>query len=299
MDPRRKHFRILKDRVEYPKTDSFCKTISAEAGIQDGGNPSIFLIDEFHAAQDDSVYQVLESGQAMRENPLAIIISSGGYLMEGFPFYDRIQMAHQELSGTVEFPDSSFYALYELDAGDDWNDESVYCKANPSLGEIVQPDFLHKRMIESRKSMTTQVDFKIKNLDIFVTAKNIWLEPEVVDQSCTEFDMSKLVGEPCYGGVDLSSVGDLTSVAFCWPPNPYRDYYPDKYLLKSFSWVPQAALDGPNGRMYEAWIHMGILKMTSGNSVDYQEILNDVMQFSEHYPIVKIHYDEWNATSWT
>jgi hypothetical protein len=30
----------------------------------------------------------------MRENPLAIIISSGGYLMEGFPFYDRIQMAH-------------------------------------------------------------------------------------------------------------------------------------------------------------------------------------------------------------
>ena len=44
---------------------------------------------------------------------------------------------------------------------------------------------------------------------------------------------------------------------------------------------------------------MGILKMTSGNSVDYQEILNDVMQFSEHYPIVKIHYDEWNATSWT
>ena len=208
-------------------------------------------------------------------------------------------MAHQELSGTVEFPDSSFYALYELDAGDDWNDESVYCKANPSLGEIVQPDFLHKRMIESRKSMTTQVDFKIKNLDIFVTAKNIWLEPEVVDQSCIEFDMERLAGEPCYGGVDLSSVGDLTSVAFCWPPNPYRDYLPDKYLLKSFSWVPQAALDGPNGRMYEAWIHMGILKMTSGNSVDYQEILNDVMQFNERFPIVKIHYDEWNATSWT
>lgn len=91
----------------------------------------------------------------MRQNPLAIIISSGGYLMDGFPFYERIQVAHQQLSGNLEFPDSSFYALYELDADDDWNDESVYIKANPSLGQIVQPKFLHERLLESRVSMST------------------------------------------------------------------------------------------------------------------------------------------------
>ena len=83
----------------------------------------------------------------------------------------------------------------------------------------------------------------------------------------------------------MSAVNDLTSVAACWPPNPYRSYLPDKYLCKIFCWVPQAALDGPNGRLYEAWIHMGILKMTSGNSVDYQEILHDVIEFNNMFPI--------------
>lgn len=219
--------------------------------------------------------------------------------MDGFPFYERIQVAHQQLSGSVEFPDSNFYALYELDADDDWSDETVYVKANPSLGEIVQPKFLHQRLIESRVSMSTQVDFKIKNLDIFVTAKNIWLPPDVVDNGCIKLELNKLEGEPVYLGVDLSAVNDLTSVAACWPPNPYRDYYPDKYLCKVFCWVPQAALDGPNGRLYEAWIHMGILKMTSGNSVDYQEILHDVLEFNNLFPIQKVHYDEWNATSFT
>lgn len=80
------------------------------------------------------MFQVLKSGQAMRKNPISIIISSGGYLMDGFPFFERIKVAHAQLDGTVEFPDSYFYALFELDPEDDWTDESVYEKANPSLG---------------------------------------------------------------------------------------------------------------------------------------------------------------------
>lgn len=94
LDPKRKHFKIYRDYIEYPKTNSICKVLSAEAGVQDGSNPSIFLIDENHAAPDDSMFQVLKSGQAMRKNPISIIISSGGYLMDGFPFFERIKVAH-------------------------------------------------------------------------------------------------------------------------------------------------------------------------------------------------------------
>jgi phage terminase large subunit-like protein len=92
-------------------------------------------------------------------------------------------------------------------------------------------------------------------------------------------------------------VSDLTSFAACWAPNPYRTYLPDKYLIKIFSWVPQSALESVNGNLYSAWIHSGYLKLTSGNSVDYQEILHDLCEFSQDYPIIKLHYDEWNATS--
>lgn len=155
LDPKHKHFKILKDRVEYPKTNSFCAVLSAEAGVNDGSNPSVFLLDENAAAPDDSMFQVLKSGQAMRENPLAIVISSGGYLMDGFPFYERVKAAHQQLDGEAKLPDSNFFALYELDKDDDWTNQDVYIKANPSLGEIVQPKFMQERLDESMLSMST------------------------------------------------------------------------------------------------------------------------------------------------
>lgn len=226
------------------------------------------------------MFQVLQSGQAMRENPLAIVISSGGYLMDGFPFFERVKVGHDRLDGVTEFPDDAFYALYELDKDDDWTDFSVYQKANPSLGEIVREKFLKKRLADSMVSMTTQIDFKIKNLDIFVTAKNIWIEPDLITETYQKVDIEKLRGEPCYIGCDLSSVNDLTSVAACFPPNEFRDYYPDKYIFIVWAWVPAAALESVNGPLYKPWIHQRYLKMTSGNSVDYEEILNDVLQFN-------------------
>lgn len=239
------------------------------------------------------MFQVLQSGQAMRENPLAIVISSGGYLMDGFPFFERVKIGHDRLDGVTEFPDDAFYALYELDKDDDWTDFSVYQKANPSLGEIVREKFLKKRLADSMVSMTTQIDFKIKNLDIFVTAKNIWIEPDLITNTYQKVDIEKLRGEPCYIGCDLSSVNDLTSVAACFPPNEFRDYYPDKYIFIVWAWVPAAALETVNGPLYKPWIHQGYLKMTSGNSVDYEEILNDVLQFNAICPIVKFMYDPY------
>ena len=289
----------MRDSVQFPKTKSFCKVISAQAGVNDGGNPSVFLVDEHHACADpqDGMFQVLKSGQAMRKNPMAIIISSGGYLMDGYPFYERIKTAHQQLEGVAPLKDSVFYALYEMDRDDDWTDKKNYIKANPSLGAIVQESFLEDRLADAKLNMAAQVDFKIKNLDIFVTSKNTWMEPQIVLDSYEKFDMEALKGEPCYGGIDLSSVSDLTAFAACWAPNPYRTYMPDKYLIKIYSWVPQAALETSNGNLYSSWIHMGLLKMTSGNSVDYQEILHDLVEFAQDYPITKLHYDEWNATS--
>jgi phage terminase large subunit-like protein len=90
LDPKKKHFKIYRDHVIYPKTSGIVKVLSAEAGVSDGLNPCLALLDEQHASKDDDMYQVLKSGMGMRKNPLVIIISSGGYLMDGFPFYERV-----------------------------------------------------------------------------------------------------------------------------------------------------------------------------------------------------------------
>lgn len=37
--------------------------------------------------------------------------------------------------------------------------------------------------------------------------------------------------------------------------------------------------------------------MTSGNSVDYDEMLRDILLQNQVTPIVKLHYDEWNSVA--
>lgn len=86
----KKHFQIFRDRAIYKPTNGQVVAVSRESSTLDGLNPDAFLVDEIHAAKNDDMYQVLASGQASKLNPLRMIISSGGYLMDGFPFYERV-----------------------------------------------------------------------------------------------------------------------------------------------------------------------------------------------------------------
>ena len=55
------------------KDGSFIKPLSREArNTGDGTNPSLAIVDEFHAHKTSEIYDVLVSGMAARENPLIL-----------------------------------------------------------------------------------------------------------------------------------------------------------------------------------------------------------------------------------
>lgn len=303
IDRRGKFFKAFRNYIQYNgkkgKSDGILKPLASDAQTLDGLNPDLAVVDELHAAVDDSLLEVLSTGMMAKPNALRIIISSGGiYGTEGFPLYDRIQVAHRRMEGHLEWPDNTFYSLFELDEGDDWQDESVYPKANPGYGTLVMPSSMHNALLEAKVNMSKQMHFKIKNLDIFCQSQDIWISQELFSKVAVKVDMSQLQGEYCYAGIDLSSTSDLTSFAICFPPNQMRAYYPDKYILKCFTWVPKpAAADSVNSALYQVWINQGYLKLTYGNSVDYGEMLKDILEQNAVTPIVKVHYDEWNSVA--
>lgn len=308
---KKKRFKNYVNWLKYAPTEGSIKCLSSEAGVNDGLRPDSCILDEYHAATTSDMENVIKSGMGASANPLFIIISSGGYNLHG-PFHEKIQVAHRRLTGQYEYPDNIFYALYELDQDDQWDDPNVWQKANPSLlpkeqGGIVSMDFLKKRLQESRVNMSTQVDFQIKNLDLFVSSSNIWLPEQSLDMVCVgtkDIDYEALRDSPCYAGCDLSSVSDLTSICLCWPPDPYREWEKEKYIFKTFNWVPAQAIESSsNGPLYEQWIHSKlsdgtqILKVTAGNCVDYTQILLDLQSWCTRFNICKFLYDEWNSTA--
>ena len=113
--------------------------------------------------------------------------------------------------------------------------------------------------------------------------------------ACSEsFDVESLRGRPCYGGLDLSSTQDLTSLTLVFPPTDEDD----KYIILPFCWVPEETIDIRSRKdhvNYDLWARQGYILKTSGNVVDYDAIEQFILSLRGKYDIREIAYDRWNA----
>ena len=299
LDPKHKYLTVYRDSIKFSKTNSKLQVLASDSMGLDGYRSHMFLIDEFHAAKTWDLYNVMKRSQGVQENPLAIIITTAGYLQSGYPCYD-MRIACIDILRGFKQDDSQFSAIYELDEGDDWQDENVWIKANPSLGVALRKDAVQDYVTQAINVPSTLFDTLTKQFNIFMGSKNVWIKDKYILNSSVPIDLEDFRGETCYMGVDLSAVSDLTSWTVLFPPNPDRDKYPDKFVFKTFAYVPQEAMDSENGQKYKEWIQRGQLYMTSGNAVDYDKILLDQQNIIEQYELscYKVSYDSYNATQY-
>ena len=298
VDPKKKIFKRYRDTVIIPKTKSTIQVLSSDAMGNDGYNASCFVLDEFHAAKNWDLYNVLKSSQGMREQPLAIIITTAGFLLNSYPCFDERETCMDILRG-LKKDDTQFSAIYELDPDDDWKDESVWIKCSPSLGQTVKMDYLREQVNAVVNNPSKEVGVKTKNFNMFCQSKDVWLQDKYLKDVWAKVDLEDFRDEECYVGVDLSSVSDLTDTAVLFPPNPDRKVYPDKYVFKNFIYIPDENIEeSVNVDLYKLWKRQGHLIVTSGNVVDYDFILADQLKLYQTTYINGIFYDSWNASSW-
>jgi phage terminase large subunit-like protein len=103
-------------------------------------------------------------------------------------------------------------------------------------------------------------------------------------------NLEEYSGLDCFIGVDLSSTSDLTSFSVMIPTT-------EKMVWKTFYFLPEAALTEKRFKeLYGEWARQGALCITPGNVVDYDFILNKIIEIGQILNIVTIGYDSWNAT---
>lgn len=298
LDPKEKIFKRYRNQIKVPKTDSTIMVQSSDTTSKDGFNSSLFIQDEFGAAKDWELYNLFLSSMGMRRNPLAIVISTAGFLLEGYPMYDYVATCKNILDGKAD-DDTQFSAIYMLDPEDDWKDETVWIKSNPSLGETVTKKYLKSQVTNAKNQPSTETSTKTKNFNMFCQSANVWLADEDLFKSMKKIDLKDFIGETCYMGVDLSAVSDITATAILFPPNSSRTLYPDKFVFKVLCYLPSACLNkSQNKILYDAWKKNKYLILTSGNVVDYDEILKDQVNIYESMDLTSVAYDSWNATQW-
>ena len=135
LDGRGRRLLRYRDRIYDKKTKSKIQVFSADESKLDGFDASVYILDEYHAAKNSGLRDVLDSSQGSREQPLGIIITSAGFDKLG-PCYDYRKMCVEVLAGIRQDEHLAAF-IYELDDNDDWQDQNVWAKANPNLGVTV------------------------------------------------------------------------------------------------------------------------------------------------------------------
>ena len=104
-----------------------------------------------------------------------------------------------------------------------------------------------------------------------------------------------LEGRECFAGLDLSTTTDVSALVLVFPP---LEEGGEVYVLPFF-WIPgdRAQHREKTDRVpYITWADQGLVKMTTGNVVDYRVIRNDINELAKRFNIKEIAADRWNAT---
>lgn len=295
LDPLGALYKVRARDILTPYNKSKIQVLASDANTNDGFNASTAIIDEFHAAKDWRLYGVLQSSQGTRAQPLTIIITTAGYLLDGYPLFEHRQMYMNILDGSLD-DDSCFGLLYELDEGDDYKDENVWTKCIPSLDVTVRRDNIRKALLMATNSPSTLTETLTKHFNMYVTSNNAWLDREDIVKVMQPVDLEEYGGMHCVVGLDLASVSDLSVVSAMIPIQTDDANHP-KYIFKNYIFLPEDTIDkSVNKAIYNRWRKSGELIVTKGNVCDYNALQDCINDINKICPIDAIYYDQWNST---
>ena len=288
-----KHLQVMQYQILFKTktSSSIMKTVPAVGSRLDGYSPTGVILDEIHAYQDDSLYGVMKSGVVNRDNPLINIITTAGFLNDGF-LTDFLQMAKNVLNKDVK-DDSLFILLYTLDDDDDFSDTNLWIKSNPALGEIVPLEALKIQYQQATNRQIELQNFLTKNLNIMVDEISDWIEPSVLDACFVDnISLTDLYGSIAHMAIDLSSTRDLSSVSLLIEKD--GQYY--NYTHFFFPSNNQKMIR-KGGYHLQHWIDLNYITKCETKTLDFDLVMDFITDLSEHFNIQECYYDPFNSSS--
>lgn len=289
-------FKDAYGKITHLRSGSIIVPLSKEAKkTGDGTNPSIGIVDEYHAHDTSEIYDVIDSGMGARENTLMFIITTAGFNING-PCYKEYKYCSQILDPENPIDnDEYFIIICELDIDDDIKDENVWIKSNPIVATY------EAGMKKLRSDLKIALDNPEKMRSFLTKRMNRWVDQKpngYMDMSkwnaCgRKIDWEELRGQEVVIGVDLSAKIDLTSINF--------ETKKEKYLIKNHSFMPEDTLalrERTDKAHYRLWESQGWITATPGAVVDYSFIKAYILEKEKIYnlKIKEICADPWNAT---
>lgn len=272
----RKTIHGLAMNVEY-------RAISAEAGTAHGLSPVLAILDEVGQVKGphDSFVEAIITSQGAYDDALLFAISTQA-ATDADLFSTWIDYA--KTSGDKRVVCHVYAAPEECSV----LDREAWKAANPALGAFRSLKELEGAAERASKAPSEENSFRwlylnqrIEGTAPFVS-RTLW-------NSCAGAVTDDFSGADCFGGLDLSSVSDLTAfvqvakVDGVWQVRPRF-------------WLPEQGLREKADRdkaPYWDWSKSGDLFTTPGPTVDYEYVATAIHEIHRDTPFRKIAFDRW------
>jgi phage terminase large subunit-like protein len=199
---------VYRNKIVCHRTGGTYEAVSADAGLQQGLNPSFVVVDEYHVHKTTDLFDALTLGSATRAQPMFLVISTAGYDLES-PLGRLYQHGRMVQSGEKDDP-SFGMTWYGPPEGDfDPSDEAIWEMANPAWHH-----FLNQQEMRAAFRTTHEAAFIRYRLNGWTSAESAWL-PHGAWEAVLREDRHLMPGEPVVLGFDGAWKGDSTALVAC------------------------------------------------------------------------------------
>lgn len=291
-------------RITFEQNDGFYEPLGKDSDVGEGFNPHGCIYDELHAHKTREMWDVIDSGQGARSQPLVFAITTAGFDTSSF-CYTEIRDQVCQILQQVYDDDEWFGCIWSIDdeectekcpkncqthIKDQWQDEACWPKANPQSYFHTQIDDMRRMAREASRKPGALNNFLTKRLDVWTEQTVKWVNLADWKKSPDIIPEAELVGKACYSALDLSANTDLTAMLHLFP------YGDDELTIIPRFWIPKDRIKDREHRdaaQYENWVRQGLVTATEGNVIDYKRVKFDIEADLAGFDVQNLAYDPW------
>lgn len=294
--------RDYQSQIRNRKIRARYEAISSEGLGAHGSTPNVIVADELHAWTTEKhreLWRVLDSASRKTDNSLMVVLTTAGRGQETLA-YKEVAAAKKIQLGEISAP-HVLPIIFEGAPDIDWKDEANWHKLLPGLKNGYPS-------LQATRELATEAEYSLMARETLLQLYlGVWMNQSAspfVEMTAydrcgavpVDFDSEagkkNLKGKPCFLGVDLSQVSDLTAIVAAWPTD-------DKgYIVKPFFFCPADALAKKSrieGVNYQEWAKAGFITPTPGSAVDYDFVEAEIRRLCKEYDVRQIAFDPWRA----
>ena len=253
-------------------TNSKIFKLSDRTRNKEGRNIDFAIVDEAHEMKTNVIAKSVEQSQSLKDNPKFIIITTEGFVNDGFLDEELIKcraILNGEDNGVMA--ERTLPWLYTQDSeAEIWQDETTWQKSNPTLGIVKKWDYLREQIDTAKRSKADRMFVLAKDFNIKVSNSQQWLMEEDYTYPAT-YELESFRNAFALGAVDLSETTDLT----CAKVLLMRKDDKTKYVHTHY-FIPESKLEKANdagyGARYLEWAKAGHLTIHEGNENDLSRV---------------------------